>query len=85
MMLLALCTSCLKDSHTNFQINVGIGITYFEDFPRLYSKIDAARTMNYSCLKDSHTNFQSYIGIGITYFGIITPLYAENDAASNTN
>jgi hypothetical protein len=29
MMLPATQTSCLKDSHTNFQINVGIGITYF--------------------------------------------------------
>jgi hypothetical protein len=46
MMLLALWTSCLKDSHTNFQINVGIGITYFEDFTQLYPKIDAASTMN---------------------------------------
>ncbi len=74
----------MKDSHTNFQFNIGIGITYFEDFTWLYPKIDAASTMN-SCLKDSHTNFQNYIGIGITYFGIITPLYAKNDAASNRN
>jgi hypothetical protein len=29
MMLLATQTSCLKDSHKNYQINVGIGITYF--------------------------------------------------------
>jgi hypothetical protein len=29
MMLLATHTSCLMDSHTNFQINVGIGMTYF--------------------------------------------------------
>ncbi len=29
MMLPATQTSCLKDSHTNFQLNVGIGITYF--------------------------------------------------------
>jgi hypothetical protein len=31
MMLPATQTSCLKDSHTNFQLNVGIGITYFGD------------------------------------------------------
>jgi hypothetical protein len=30
-MLPATQTSCLKDSHTNFQINVGIGIEYFQD------------------------------------------------------
>ena len=29
MMLPATQTSCLKDKHTNFQVNVGIGITYF--------------------------------------------------------
>ncbi len=29
MMLPATQTNCLKDSHTNFQVNVGIGITYF--------------------------------------------------------
>ncbi len=29
MMLLATQTICLKDSHTNFQINVGISILYF--------------------------------------------------------
>jgi hypothetical protein len=29
MMLPVTQTSCLKDSHTNFQSNVGIGITYF--------------------------------------------------------
>ena len=29
MMLPATQTSCLKDSHTNFQIKVGIGISYF--------------------------------------------------------
>jgi hypothetical protein len=29
MMLTATQTSCLKDSHTNFQVDVGIGITYF--------------------------------------------------------
>jgi hypothetical protein len=72
----------LKDSHTNFQIYVGISITYFEDFTWLYAKNDAASTMN---LKDSHTNFQIYRGIDITYFGKFTLLYAENDAASNTN
>ncbi len=46
MMLLALWSSCLKDSHTNFQISVGIGITYFEDFTWLYAKNDAVSTMN---------------------------------------
>ncbi len=29
VMLPATHTSCLMDSHTNFQINVGIGMTYF--------------------------------------------------------
>ncbi len=29
MMLQATQTSCLKDGHTNFQINRGIGIAYF--------------------------------------------------------
>jgi hypothetical protein len=29
MMLPATHTSCLMDNHTNFQINVGIGMTYF--------------------------------------------------------
>jgi hypothetical protein len=29
MMLPATQTSCLKDSHTNFHVNVEIGITYF--------------------------------------------------------
>ncbi len=85
-MLLALWTSCLKDIHTNFLSNIGIGITYFGDFTRLHAKNDAASSMNYhSCLKDSHTHFQKYIGIGIAYFGEFIPLYAKNDAASNTN
>jgi hypothetical protein len=84
MMLLALWTSFLKDSHTNFQINVEIGITYFEVFTWLYANMMLPAPWT-SCLKDSHRNFQRYIGIGITYFGKFTPLYAENDAASNTN
>ncbi len=29
MMLSVTQTSCLKDSHTNFESNIGIGITYF--------------------------------------------------------
>jgi hypothetical protein len=29
MMLPVTQTSCLKDNHTNFQVNVEIGITYF--------------------------------------------------------
>ncbi len=29
MMLPAIHTSCLKDTHTNFQVNVGIGFSYF--------------------------------------------------------
>ncbi len=58
MMLVALWTSCLKDSHANIQIDVGIGIVYFEDFTQLYAKNDAASAMNYSsCSKDSHTIF----------------------------
>ncbi len=44
--LLALWTSCLKDIHTSFQINVGIVITYFEDFTQLYAENGAASTMN---------------------------------------
>jgi hypothetical protein len=30
--------SCLKDSHTNFQNNIGIGVAYFGDFSWLYAK-----------------------------------------------
>jgi hypothetical protein len=46
MMLPALWTSCLKDSHTNFQSNIGIGIAYFGDISRLYAKNDAASYTN---------------------------------------
>ncbi len=61
--------SCLKDSHTNFQKYIGIGITYFGKFTLLYAKNDAASNKNYdSCLKDSHTNFQINVEIGISYF-----------------
>ncbi len=38
MMLPATQTSCLKDSNTNFQVNVEIGITYFLGRLQLVSK-----------------------------------------------
>jgi hypothetical protein len=38
MMLPATQTSCLKDSHTNFEKYVGIGTRYFEDSLSSYVK-----------------------------------------------
>ncbi len=35
LMLPALWTRCLKDSHANFQIYIGIGIAYFGDFTQM--------------------------------------------------
>ncbi len=46
MMLPALWTSCLKDSHTNCQSYKGIGIAYFGKFTPLYAKNDAASNTN---------------------------------------
>ncbi len=46
MMLPALWTSCLKDSNTNFQSNIGIGVVYFRDLSRLYAKHEAASYIN---------------------------------------
>jgi hypothetical protein len=36
----------LKDSHTNFQSDKGIGIAYFGEFTPLYAKNDAASNTN---------------------------------------
>ncbi len=36
----------LKDSHTNFQSYIGIGITYFGKFTPLYAKNDATSNTN---------------------------------------
>jgi hypothetical protein len=43
MMLPAVWTSCLKDSHTKCQSYIGIGISYFGGFTWLYAKNDVAR------------------------------------------
>jgi hypothetical protein len=41
-----LAVKLLKDSHTNFQKYIGIGITYFGKFTPLYAKNDAASNTN---------------------------------------
>jgi hypothetical protein len=46
MMLPALCTSYLKDSHTNFQNYIGIGIACFGEFTPLYAENNAASNTN---------------------------------------
>jgi hypothetical protein len=38
--------SCLKDSHTNVQGYIRIGIAYFGEFTLLYAKNDAASNTN---------------------------------------
>ncbi len=51
MMLPATQTSCLKDSHTNFQINVGIGILVLYTFVgdcNLYAKTSAGNIKSIS-------------------------------------
>jgi hypothetical protein len=45
-MLPAPWTSCLKDSHTNFQSFIEIGITYFGIITPLYAENDAASNTN---------------------------------------
>ncbi len=64
MMLPAPWTSCLNDSHTNFQSYIGIGIAYLGKFTLFYAINDAASNQS-SCLKDSHINFQINVGVGI--------------------
>jgi hypothetical protein len=46
MMLPATQISCLKDTHTNFQVYVGIGFDTFEDNHVRMPKNDAASNTN---------------------------------------
>jgi hypothetical protein len=64
MMLLAQKTSCLKDSHTNFQSYMGNGSSYFGALSILYAKTSAGNIKSI-CVKDSHTNYSNKVGISI--------------------
>ena len=64
MMLPALSTRCLKDSHTNPQSYMGNGILYFGASLILYAKTSAGNIKSI-CLKDSNTNYSNNVGISI--------------------
>ncbi len=71
MMLPATQTSCLKDGHTNFKSNVGIGITYFGERLQFVCKTSAGNIKSI-CLKYGHTNFCFNLGISMRYFWKLT-------------
>ncbi len=54
MMLLATQTSCLKDSHANSQVYIGIGDT-FGGYCNSYAKTSAGNIKSI-CFKYGHTN-----------------------------
>jgi hypothetical protein len=64
MMLPATHTIFLKDSHTNFQVYVGISTYYFGDSPTSYVKKMMLPATRSSCLKYIHTNISNYVGTG---------------------
>ncbi len=59
MMLPAIQTSCLKDSHTNLEKYIGIGPRYFGVCQKMMLPV----TVN-SCLKYINTNFSINVGTG---------------------
>ncbi len=83
MMLQATQTSCLKDSHTNFQMTQELVFHTFEADCNSYAKT-SDRNIRTSCLKYAHTNIFSTQELVLNTLEA-TLVRAKNDAASNTN